>query len=102
MKLYTNYQGEWVQTQAEAKQQFYDVNREDVPTDQAGLLAFLNKWQVGSFQKADNTLDLRTQANDWAATPTKWQIHDVAAKCSLKDLTQAMAVYLNRIDEELS
>ena len=28
--------------------------------------------------------------------------HDIAASASLKDLTQAMAVYLNRIDEELS
>ena len=32
----------------------------------------------------------------------KYDIHDIAASASLKDLTQAMAVYLNRIDEELS
>lgn len=41
-------------------------------------------------------------AGNWSASDlTGVQIHDVAANADLKELTYAMAVYLNRIDETL-
>ena len=43
----------------------------------------------------------RSRTN-WEAPINKYSIHDIAASASLKGLTQAMAVYLSRIDEELS
>ena len=107
MKLYTNNQGKWAGTQADAKQ-LGDFEQVEVPTDKPTLLAFLNEYEVGAADVVSAQMEMvqnvtaPVKTGDWAATPTTWQIHDVAAKCSLKDLTRAMAVYLNRIDEELS
>ena len=42
-------------------------------------------------------------AGNWGVTAPTWaSIHDMAENAPLKDLTAAMAVYLNRIDEALS
>ena len=50
MKLYTNNQGEWAGTQADARKRFKnDMRIIEVPTDKPSLLAFLNENQVGSF-----------------------------------------------------
>jgi hypothetical protein len=50
MKLYTNNQGEWAGTQADARKRFKnDMRIVEVPTDKPSLLAFLNENQVGSF-----------------------------------------------------
>jgi len=62
MKLYTNNQGEWAGTQADARKRFKnDMRIIEVPTDKPSLLAFLNENQVGSFdalgsKPADNQL----------------------------------------------
>jgi len=51
MKLYTNNQGQWAATQADARKLFRnDMRIVDVPTDKPSLLAFLNDNQVGSFE----------------------------------------------------
>lgn len=51
MKLYTNNQGAWAGTQADARKLFRnDMRIVDVPTDKPSLLAFLNDNQVGSFE----------------------------------------------------
>ena len=51
MKLYTNNQGEWAGTQADARKRFKnDMRIVEVPTDKPSLLAFLNENQVGSFE----------------------------------------------------
>lgn len=50
MKLYTNNQGEWAGTQADARKRFKNAMKiVEVPTDKPSLLAFLNENQVGSF-----------------------------------------------------
>ena len=50
MKLYTNNQGEWAGTQADARKRFKnDMRIVEVPTDKPSLLAFLSENQVGSF-----------------------------------------------------
>ncbi len=51
MTLYTNNQGQWAGTQADARKLFKnDMRIVDVPTDKPSLLAFLNDNQVGSFE----------------------------------------------------
>jgi hypothetical protein len=48
MRLYTNNQGSWVGTQADAKREFgKDWSEVDVPTDKSNLLSFLNNKSVG-------------------------------------------------------
>jgi hypothetical protein len=48
MRLYTNNQGSWVGTQADAKREFGKDWREvDVPTSKDDLLEFINFYAVG-------------------------------------------------------
>lgn len=51
MKLYTNNQGDWSGTQADARKRFKnDMRLVEVPVDKPNLLAFLNYNAVGSFE----------------------------------------------------
>jgi hypothetical protein len=51
MKLYTNNQGHWSGTQADARKRFKnDMRLVEVPVDKPNLLAFLNDNAVGSFE----------------------------------------------------
>ena len=51
MKLYTNSQGDWAGTQADARKRFKnDMRLVEVPVDKPNLLAFLNYNAVGSFE----------------------------------------------------
>lgn len=51
MRLYTNDQGDWVGTQAEARKQFGKKRRTvEVPTDKTNLMAYLNLNRVGAVQ----------------------------------------------------
>jgi hypothetical protein len=107
MKLYTNAKGQWVGTQAEAKT--IGAEMTDVPTDKPSLLAWLN-----NKTEAANALGLPVEPMPAAVVtervtthpqgrPHPWTtIRECAEKASLKDLTVALAVYMNRIDEELS
>ncbi len=47
MKLYTDNQGRWAGTQADAKK-FGEFEQIEVPTDKPTLLKFLNEYQVGA------------------------------------------------------
>jgi len=47
MKLYTDNQGRWAGTQADAKK-FGEFEQVEVPTDKPTLLEFLNAHKVGS------------------------------------------------------
>ena len=50
MKLYTNNQGQWLGTQADARKRFKnDMRLVEVPVDKPNLLSFLNDNAVGSF-----------------------------------------------------
>ena len=111
MKLYTDNNGRWAGTQADAKQ-FGAFEQVEVPTDKPNLLEFLNKHSVG----ADNTEyhtydDERTKANNTTektpqphynpdTRPSRWtDIRDAAEKASLKDWGVVLAVLMNRLDE---
>ena len=114
MKLYTDWHGNWVGTQAEAKK--LERNHQvDVPTDKPNLLTFLNENDVGAVKDwakqvqyidkkiEENTQEQQRSNSRWTAKDLNgFDIRDIAQEASLKDLTFAMAVYLNRIDEELS
>ena len=106
MKLYVNSQGEWVGTQAEAKQ----INAElvEVPTSKPELLAYLNKHRVEATEGAAPTATTEAEpvtTDQWLAGITwneataGWLIRDAAQNAKLKDLTYAMAVVMNRMDE---
>ena len=117
MKLYTDNKGNWTGTQADAVKN-WGKNRAliEVPTSKAALLKWLNNARVLSQASLEasaiankNTNPLETPTNversnsRWTAKNLNgFDIRDIAQEASLKDLTFAMAVYLNRIDEELS
>ena len=110
MKLYTKHgTGRWVGTQAEAKSEFGAGHWEqDVPTDKASLIAFLNGHQVNS--QNDAVVDVvaapprETTASEGkiSATPNRYDVMDAANAASLQDLQSAVYKYLDRIDDALS
>ena len=106
MKLYTNAKGQWVGTQAEAKT--IGAEQTEVPTDKPSLLAWLN-----IRTEAANALGLPVEPVPAAVVtekvtshpqgrPHPWvTIRECAEKAALKDLSVALAVYMNRVDEAL-
>jgi len=101
MKLYTDWHGNWVGTQAEfEKMKIY--SQTDVPISKPNLLAFLNKHQVGAAIE-EQPQEQQPSNSRWTAKDLNgFDIRDIAQEASLKDLTFAMSVYLNRLNEELS
>lgn len=117
MRLYTDKNGRWVGTQAEAKKLFGEVYQVEVPTDKAALMEYLNDRRVVHGQPPENVFTATT-VNDpvlgevteiGLAKPTyqsgltkphAWQsIRECAEKASIKDLTVALAVFMNRVDD---
>ena len=106
MRLYTNSKGQWVGTQAEAKT--IGAEQTEVPTDKPSLLAWLN-----NRAEAANALGLPVDPVPAPAVtervtshpqgrPHPWvTIRECAEKASLKDLSHALAIYMNRVDELL-
>ena len=106
MKLYTNAKGQWVGTQAEAKT--IGAEQTEVPTDKPSLLAWLN-----NRPEAANALGLPVEpvpapvvtervTSHPQGRPHPWvTIRECAEKAALKDLSVALAVYMNRVDEAL-
>ena len=71
MKLYTNNQGQWSGTQADARKRFKnDMRQVEVPVDKPSLLTFLNDNAVGSFE----TLGHKPEPNPDQLSPhaTSW------------------------------
>ena len=119
MKLYSNMKGDWAGTQADARSAWGKDGWDevDVPVSKAELLSFLNEYKCLDFEAtrywSEQQVDMAASQGDmmWHEPNSRnnpdapinvYDIHDIAVKCSLKDLTTAMAVYLSRIDEELS
>jgi len=108
MKLYTNNQGEWTGTQADARKQFKNAMQiVEVPTDKPSLLAFLNDNAVGSFEslghkpepEEEPSVSLSGHLNP-DCKPHRWDtIRQCAEQASFKDLGVALAVLMNRLDE---
>ena len=105
MKLYTQ-NGRWVGTQAEAKREFGEITLVDVPTDKQALLNWLNEHRVGGDTTTRSDISPTVAVADEPKVtqlpmkPHQWQtIRQCAEQASLKDLTVALAVYMNRVDE---
>jgi hypothetical protein len=106
MRLYTNSKGQWVGTQAEAKT--IGAEQTEVPTDKPSLLAWLN-----NRTEAANALGLPAEpmpapvvtervTSHPQGRPHPWvTIRECAEKAALKDLSVALAIYMNRVDELL-
>ena len=106
MRLYTNAKGQWVGTQAEAKK--IDAWHTDVPTDKSSLLAWLNHKAelTNSFglpvEPVPAPVVTERVTSHPQGRPHPWvTIRECAEKASLKDLSHALAIYMNRVDELL-
>lgn len=68
--------------------------------------AFAKKWKWGGDVTADLPMTAAPEGprvgNPDSRSPAWANIREAAEKATLKDLTFAMAVYINRIDEELN
>lgn len=92
MKLYTNNQGQWVGTLAEAKK--IGAEAVDVPTDKPSLLAWLNAQGAAQGQTEAPVYESKL------TRPHHWQtIKECAEKAPLKDWGVALAVLMNRVAE---
>jgi len=123
MRLYTNRKGGWAGTQADARKAWgKDWIEHEVPTSKQELINFLNTNAVGGQHGVANAVVGNTVEN---VDPTvfslahpvhkeplpvsmkpasqkahAWQtIRECAERASIKDLTVALAVYMNRVEE---
>ena len=109
MRLYTNNQGSWVGTQADAKREFgKDMALVDVPVSKEALLKWLNACRVtsGAHQEAAAIATrvepvAKPHPLSCSANPTVYDIKDAALNSEMKHLTQAVAVWINRLEEEV-
>lgn len=112
MRLYTNNQGSWVGTQADAKREFgKDWQEVDVPTDKSNLLAFLNDKSVGGVtrnipeknelegekpethgQSCSGNREVRE-----AAALNRYDVRDVVLNCPKEYLGGALSAITTRI-----
>ena len=118
MRLYTDRLGNWYGTQADARKSGNDWVEVDVPTVKAELLAWLNdnKSAAERIREGEKTIvapyDPDAPVNQTPeeiqkiypqGRPHPWTtIRECAEQASLKDLSVALAVFLNRYEEELS
>jgi len=121
MRLYTNNQGSWVGTQADAKRKFGFKNewREvDVPTSKDDLLEFLNIHKVGNQTVepiVDDTPRTAPRAHGQscsgnrevreAAALNRYDVKDVVLNCPKEYLGGALSSIVTRIydmEEELN
>ena len=115
MRLYVNLDGQWFGTQADAKKAGVTWIEKEVPTVKANLLEFLNHERVcraegrgstGTRKEPEPTTPTHTgsiRETHPQGRPHPWTtIRECAEQASLKDLSVALAVFLNRYEEELS
>ena len=114
MRLYTDNQGNWAGTQADAKK-FGRFEQVEVPTDKPTLLEFLNDRRVTDFDKMlaneiNSFDDFDTQevkeahpqscsANHEYRDPTAYDVRDVLLNCDKKHLGSALAAIITRLYE---
>lgn len=123
MRLYTNGEGSWVGTQADARKEFgKDWNEVDVPTDKTSLLEFLNDMSVGgsaritppdpivmkdgrpalnlggrtNLQSCSANRDVRE-----AASLNRYDVADVVLNCPKENLGSALAAIISRLNDQL-
>ena len=108
MRLYTDNQGNWAGTQADAKK-FGKFEQVEVPTDKPTLLEFLNDRRVTDFDAmlADVSVEpvkheahpQSCSANHEYRDPTAYDVRDVLLNCDKKHLGSALAAIITRLYE---
>ena len=98
MRLYMNKQGEWVGTQAEAKK--IKAEMVEVPTDKPNLLKWLNTFTGKIDEAAEEVIENKTKPGGVTLKAHAWDtIMQCARNASIKDLTMALVVYMDRVHD---
>jgi len=98
MRLYMNKQGEWVGTQAAARK--IDASMVDVPTDKPNLLKWLNTFTGAIDDAAKEVIDSKPKTRTVTQKAHAWEtIRECAQKASIDDMTVALAVYMDRVQD---
>ena len=111
MKLYTNNQGAWTGTIADAKRDYgKNVVMIEVPTSKEALMKWLNNSRVVSqadvavseFVAKQTTVvdDARITGTPTHQSSTPVTLFEAAKGASLRDLQHVVYRYLERIDDE--
>jgi len=105
MRLYSNGT-QWAGTQEEARKAWgKDWEAIDVPTKKDALIAFLNGLLKPLPTTASETPIVSEAPSkhplSCSLTPTKFDIRDAALNADMKHLTQAVAVWTTRLDQEV-
>ena len=103
MRLYTNNEGSWAGTQADAKV-WGEFEQVEVPTDKATLLEFLNTHAVGgvatSVIQADPPTH-KTHPQSCSANPNINDVRDAVLNCDRSHLGTALASIISRLHDEM-
>ena len=103
MRLYTDNQGNWAGTQADAKQ-FGEYEQVEVPTDKPTLLEFLNEYQVGAADVVSAQMEMvqqKTHPLSCSANPNVYDVRDAVLNCDRKDLGAALGAIISRLHDEV-
>ena len=108
MRLYTDNNGRWAGTQADAKE-FGKFDQVEVPTDKPTLLEFLNKHSVGGDGFRIDALDdddwemppVKTHPQSCSANPNVYDVKDAVLNCDRKHLGTALAAIITRLHDEV-
>ena len=103
MRLYTDNQGNWAGTQADAKK-FGKFEQVEVPTDKPTLLEFLNKRSVTDFEAMLTDVSVepvqqKAHPLSCTSTPTAYDVRDAVLNCDKKHLGSALAAIITRLYE---
>ncbi len=111
MRLYTDHEGRWAGTQADAKKLFGPYGSfelAEVPTDKATLLTFLNEYQVvDRADKLDKAAEIEAAleqtfpSSSRRGLPGPHDVHDAIKNCDRKHLGQALASIISRLYDEM-
>ncbi len=104
MKLYTNGEGDWAGTQADAKKLKGGFKQVEVPVDKAGLLDYLN----GASQKTEapepEAPRVKTPRHDRSRSVkdlSQYDVHDVVLNCKEEHLGSALAATIARLQDKI-
>ena len=110
MRLYTDNNGRWAGTQADAKE-FGKFDQVEVPTDKPNLLEFLNEnhvsiggWKYVTVQDQIDrmkTSPAKTHPQSCSANPNVYDVKDAVLNCDRKHLGTALAAIITRLHDEV-
>jgi hypothetical protein len=97
MRLYANKVGEWVGTQAEAKK--IGATMVEVPTDKPNLLKWLNDFTSAIDVAAKEVIEEKKTIQKPPKAHAWETIRECAKKATIEDLTVAMCIYMDRVQD---